>query len=274
MKSALPRSIFVPRKEDPMRVVVFASGNGGNLRAAIATSESFPKLVKVQLVVTDRPDIKAIEIARQFGIAILVKDFEQKCGRWRDCTDNASRSLYRNRAVAFHDEILNEILSHEKAFGRLDLAVLSYHRWIHGNLLRYFNERMINQHAGDLAVMSPIDPTQRRYIGINPVLYALQAGEKRTRTTTFLVRAGEDSGEILCQGPWVEYQGPEQVTICAARKHEAIQKEQSDWPSLRFALLGIAQGHFTISTDSKFIDGNKAVFYKGIQLPYGGFQIS
>ena len=69
---------------------------------------------------------------------------------------------------------------------------------------------------------------------------------KKTRTSTFLVREGHDTGEILCQGPWVTHTGSLPVAKDTAWEHEVIQKQQSDWPSLTFALKHIAQGEYGI----------------------------
>lgn len=269
------RLIYTPHKNRPMWVVVFASGGGGNLRAAIDLSVEKPRLIRVGLVVTDRLNIPAIDIAENYGIPVIARDFEGECGVWSKCRlDRKRANNYERAAVRFHNRVLKEVVSIEKRKGvQFDLAVLCYHRWIRGDLLKYFHERMINQHAGDLTVTHYGNTGNRYYIGINPVWKALRAGEVRTRTSTFIVRAGEDNGEILCQGPWVNYEGPKTVTRETAWEHELIQKRRSDWPSLRFALTEIAQGYFGLATDCFHGDGCKIVFHKGIPLPYGGVSI-
>lgn len=271
------KPIFSPKKDIPMSVIVFASGGGGNLKAAISASEESDGKISVDLVVTDRLEIPAIEIARKKGIKVIARDFEKECGVWRDCRkDPKRRSLYKKSAISFHNEILKEIKIMEKNRKRkFGLAVLSYHRWIHGKLLEYFRDRMINQHAGDLTVLQKKDRHWlRKYIGINPVLMAFKKGEHKTRTSTFLVGSSHDGGEILCQGPWVEYTGPVKVTRETAWEHEVMQKRLSDWPSLKFALKGIALGNFGVVTGKRYKDGCRYLCYKGKELSYGGVDIS
>jgi folate-dependent phosphoribosylglycinamide formyltransferase PurN len=267
--------LYSPFKDHPMSVIVFASGGGNNLKTVIYLAKKQPTLLSVDLVVTDRLKIKAIEIAKYYGIPVIAREFEKECGIWSDCKDDAKKALdYHKRALGFHNSVLVEIQKLEKERNRqFDLVVLSYHRWIHGRLLEYFRNRIINQHAGDLTVMVSEKQNVRKYVGINPVLLALRNGEKRTRTSTFLVNEGHDSGEILCQGSWVTYRGVIPVTKESAWDHECIQKKQSDRQSLIFALTEIALGNFGIAKDVDNVSGSRAVFYKGKPLSYGGIDL-
>jgi phosphoribosylglycinamide formyltransferase 1 len=268
--------IYRPQEGRPMEVVVFASGSGGNFLAAINVSKKNPGLLNVGLLVTDRLGIKAIDIAREYNIPVIASDFEAFCGVWKECkNDSRVRKRYLNLSVDYHNNVLTKILQLEKTTGRrFDLVVLSYHRWIHGKLLDHFKDRIINQHAGDLSIMEDKGFFRRKYVGINPVLMALKEGETRTRTSTFLVGDGHDTGEILCQGPWVKYSGFYPVTKESAWEHELIQKKESDWPSLTFALNGIAMGQFSVSLRNKYPDGAREVFFKGEKLPYSGVDIT
>lgn len=259
-----------------MNVIVFASGGGGNLKAVIDVSIKKPSLVKVGLVVTDRLGIPAIDIAKSYGIPVFAYDFEKICGVWAQCKKSEKKARqYSQCAIAFHNNVLKEIKKLEKQKKEeFDLVVLSYHRWVFGDLLNHFKNRIINQHAADLTVMKSEKILERKYIGINPVLYALEDGVQRTRTSTFLVQNGYDNGEVLCQGPWVKYKGPIPATKKSAYDHELIQKRESDWPSLTFAIEGIAQGFFSISDSEHFKDGCQVIFYKNKKLPYGGVDLS
>ncbi len=268
--------IYTPTKGKPMNVIVFASGGGGNLKAVIDVSLMKPNLVKVGLVVTDRLGIPAIDIAKSYGIPVFAYDFEKMCGVWALCKKSKKMAhQYTVCARNFHDLVLKRIQELEKnKKDPFDLIVLSYHRWVFGNLLTYFKNRIINQHAADVTIMKDDNNKERKYIGINPVLYALEAREKRTRTSTFLVQDGYDNGEILCQGPWVEYTGIYPPSKKAAYDHELIQKKESDWPSLTFAIEGIAQGYFTYSPSIRHPDGCQTIYYKNVPLPYGGVDLS
>jgi phosphoribosylglycinamide formyltransferase 1 len=271
MAAAALRPLFTPENR-PMRIAVFASGSGGNLQAALDVEREEPNLLTVALVITDRLGIRAIDIAQRHGVDVIARDFERECGNWLYCrNDPATAARYRSNAERFHDSILAAIEERQASTGyRLDLLVLAYHRWIHGRLLAAFRDRIINQHAGDLGARDAHG--MRLYRGINPVLYALRAGEMRTRTSTILVGEGHDTGEILSQGPWVDYTR-DRLTRRAARIHELIQKRESDWPSLRFALCGIARGRFAISNE-RHQDGSRTVYYDGLPLPYQGVDLA
>lgn len=275
MTKHIIRSIYTPRKGRPMSVIVFASGGGNNLKAAIDLAKKEPTLLSIDLVVTDRLGIKAIDIAKENRIPVIAKDFEKECGIWSECKKDLIKiEAYNKCAIDFHNKILDLIIEIEKERNkRFDLVVLSYHRWIHGNLLEYFRDRTINQHSGDLTIMDSKRNFQRKYRGINPVLMALNSGDKRTRTSTFLVNEGHDTGEILCQGAWVTYNGPKTVTKDSAWIHEVIQKEQSDWTSLTFALREISKGNFGIAKNFFHKDGSRVISYKGELLSYGGIDL-
>lgn len=268
--------IYTPKKDKPMQVIIFASGSGGNLSAAINTSKKNPSLLNIGLVVTDRLGIKAIDIAKENNIPVIVSDFEKECGVWGDCKkDPEKKRRYFELGIKYHDRVLTQILRLEQTTGKqFDLIVLSYHRWIHGKLLAYFKDKIINQHAGDLSIMKKDYPLERKYTGINPVLIALKRGEIKTRTSTFLVCEGHDTGEILCQGPWVTYNGSYPITKESALEHEIIQKRESDWPSLIFALERIAKGEFGISLQQKHLDGGRVLVFKRKALLYTGVDIA
>jgi phosphoribosylglycinamide formyltransferase-1 len=254
-----------------MRIAVFASGGGGNLAAALNVVARRPDLVSVGAVVADRLGIHAINIAREARIPVIARDFEAACGRWCDCRDDPDASAaYRRKATAFHDAILDDLVVMERRMGwDFDLVVLSYRRWIHGALLERFRDQMINQHAGDLSVFGA---NGRAYVGLDPVTVALTAGQRRTRTSTIIVTEGHDAGEILCQGPWVSYPY-DSLTPQLARRHELIQKEHSDWPSLRFALTAIAEGRLALGRQAAHNDRTRRVYLDGRPLPYGGVSL-
>lgn len=271
----MPIPIYTPKKDGPMNVAVFASGGGGNLKAVIDLSLAHPRLVRVGLVVTDRIGIPAIDIAQSYSIPVFAYEFEKICGVWSECKKKKETAeQYTACARQFHDSVYERIRAHEQQTHMpIDLIVLSYHRWVFGKLLSSFKNKIINQHAADLTVFEQESYGKRKYIGINPVLYALEAGETKTRTSTFLVQGGYDNGEILSQGPWTVFKGGH-VNKQTAYEHELIQKKQSDWPSLTFAVREIARGNYAYDPDDLYPDGCQAIYYKHSKLPYGGVDLS
>lgn len=268
--------IYHPVKNRPMNVAVFASGGGNNFLTAIDTARSSRGKIRICLLVADRIGIPAIVIAQSHRIPVIAKDFEKECGVWKICkNDSVKAQHYHAAGERFHDEILEQILAYQRVMKEaIDLVVLSYHRLIRGKLLTYFTHRMVNQHPADLTVMRNPKHKQRKYVGLSPVFDALRDGNRRTRTTNFLVREGCDNGEILCSGPWVDYQGDLPVTRNSSLEHEIRQKKLSDRPCLRFVLLGISEGHFGIHRTRHHADGSNVIMYNERPLPYGGFEIS
>jgi phosphoribosylglycinamide formyltransferase-1 len=262
------QAIYVRRAGEPMRIAFFASGGPGNLHAAFELEDIAPHLIKVAVIVTDRSGIPAIDLARARGVPVIVRDFERECGSWRAQRGSPeTEAAYRSKSEAFHDAIAEELEKIEASSGaRIDLAVLAYRRIIRGRLLRRFEGKMINQHPADLSVLA--SSGERAYVGIGGHARAIRSGEGRSRTSTIVVREGIDTGEILCQGPWVPYQGD--GSDDSIGRHEAIQKCASDWPSLRFALAAIALGGFGCSERARHLDGSRIVSLFGETVPREG----
>ncbi len=261
--------IHARRAGEPMRVVFFASGGPGNLQAAFELEDVVPHLVQVAAVVTDRSGIPAIDLARARGVPVIARDFERACGTWQAARGNAEAAAqYRAKGQAFHDAIAHELERLEESAGaRFDLAVLAYRRIIRGRLLGRFDGKMINQHPADLSVQT--SSGERAYVGIGGHARALRQGEGGGRTSTILVREGIDTGEILCQGPWVPYEGDGSGASIA--RHEDVQKGASDWPSLRFALTAIALGAFGCS-EARHDDGSRVISLFAEPLPRYGIR--
>jgi phosphoribosylglycinamide formyltransferase 1 len=255
-----------------MRVAIFVSHRSANLCACLELQDKFSSLLAISLVVSDHLASPAIDVAVNKGIPLIKGDFRGACGLWKDCKNDSRRAEeYRRAAIHFHDEILEEILTFERRTNPVDIVVLSYHHWIHGKLLHYFQDRMVSQHSGDLSKLAANGA--RSYVGVNPVLAALRANEEKTRSSTFLVTNAHDGGEILCQGPWVDFVGTV-ADESSAKTHETRQKYQSDRPCIQFALHEIALGNFGIAQHLFHHDGSRMLTYCGRPLPYSGIDLS
>ncbi|MBJ8107558.1 MULTISPECIES: formyltransferase family protein [Bacillus cereus group] len=266
----MKKKLYTPKKQ-PMSIAFFVSGGGGNLQAALDLSEKFPDKLSVDLVISDRLNIPAIQIANNRNIPVISKDFDRICGLSSYLQKGKHNINYQKNAEHLHNEILEEIKQFEFLRGyKIDLAVLSYHRWIQGDLLHYFKDRMINQHPADLSVLD--ENFKRKYIGLNGVQAALLDKQSFTRTTTFLVKEGFDNGEILCMGPKVEFHETT-INLKNIIAQEQVQKEKSDWPSLKFALYHISNGDFEICENKKHHDSSRTIYFLEKELPYRGVPI-
>ncbi len=267
------RCIYTPVADKPMRVVFFVSGGGGNLNCGLQLQQQYPDKIQIALVVSDRPGTRAAEMALADGIPVLEYDFERDVGNYKVCRASPEKyAAYLTGAELFHDRVLADIRQQEVRDGKMDLAVLSYRRIIRGSLLDYFEDRMINQHPGDLAVINSEAPGVRLLTGYDPVMKALRQGFRQTRTSTIMVRKGTDTGEILARGPEVFF-ASQVAERGHADAHEQRQKVLSDWPVLRFVLMGIADGRFSLSEGVFFSDGCRRLRYDSVLLPYGGVDI-
>ena len=251
--------IFIPRR--PMRIVFFSSGGTGNFSTALRLHNNRPNLLRIVLLVLDRPNTPAQELADEQGIPSAVHCFQSAYEK------HSNKSLATVRE-AVHDRILQDLEELQTNEGPIDLLVLAYRRIITGALLRRFNYRIINQHPADLTVYDA-QTRLRRYVGIGGHRLSLLDGNGGSRTSTIFIDEGIDTGPIICQGPFVPF--GDQPTPLAIHNHELKQKEISDVPSLTWALVAIATGGLGIE---RSVDGKSVrLSYDGTPVPYCGIQI-
>lgn len=152
----------------PLRIAVFASGNGSNFQAIADAANAGRLDARIESLVCDRPGARVVERAREAGVpvhAFRPKDYE-------------TRQAYETEIV----RILKE--------KHVDLVVLAgYMRILTEVLVDAFWGRMINIHPSLL----PSFP------GLHAVRQALDHGVKITGVTVHLVDGGLDSGPILAQ---------------------------------------------------------------------------
>ncbi|CAE6859739.1 Phosphoribosylglycinamide formyltransferase [Paraburkholderia nemoris] len=262
-------SIFTAESGRPMRVVFFASGGPANIETALALASTFPDKLNVDLVVTDRPGIPAIDIACRYRVPTIVGDF----GAFSQGVKADPESIrYRKIRCDFHESLHEKIRAFEQLHDiQFDLAVLAYRLVIEGSLLARFANRAINQHPADLSLLD--SSGKRCYVGIGGHRRQIENGHGYVRTSTILINETADAGEILVQGPPLQFQGA-RGDHEAIRQHEIAQKVVSDRPALRFALAAIASGCFSLADETRHADGSRVVLYSGEPLNYGGVQLN
>lgn len=151
-----------------MRIAVFASGSGTNAEAIIAATKEGRVAAEVVLVVSDKPQAKVIERAKNHGIAVM--DFDPKA--------------YPDKA-AFEREIVKELTKRRIEF----VALAGYMRLIGTTLLEAYEGRIVNIHPSLL----PSFP------GLDAIGQAFAAKVKVTGVTIHYVDAGMDTGPIIAQ---------------------------------------------------------------------------
>lgn len=185
-----------------LRIGVFGSGQGTILQALLNNNDS-----TVEVVFSDRP-CRFLEIGKNAGIPSLMLPYEQEG----------------------YDAKIAALLP-----PGLDFLILAgYMRLVKKPLLDAYPNRILNVHPADLQAVD--ERGRRKYTGANSVFDALSAGERKTRSTVIAVDEGMDTGRIICFGPWVTYSQGEPVTRERARRHQEIQKKESDIPALQQAL--------------------------------------
>ncbi|HWJ85027.1 MAG TPA: phosphoribosylglycinamide formyltransferase [Cellulomonas sp.] len=150
------------------RLVVLVSGTGSNLAALLAAHEDPAFGGRVVAVVSDRPDIKALEIARAAGVptaVVALRDFEDRAAWDRALTE----------AVAVFSP---------------DLVVLAgFMKLVGAPFLTRFENRIVNTHPALL----PSFP------GAHGVRDALAYGVTVSGCSVIVVDGGVDAGPILAQ---------------------------------------------------------------------------
>ena len=147
------------------RVAVLVSGSGTNLQALLDDPEIRPHL---SLVLSDRPNVKALDRAEQAGIEAAVLQPEGFADRAD--FDRAVLGLFRDRAIDI-------------------LVSAGYMRLLGTPVLGVYGGRWLNVHPALL----PSFP------GMHGVRDALAYGVKVTGVTVFLVDDGVDTGPVVSQ---------------------------------------------------------------------------
>ncbi|WLR51098.1 phosphoribosylglycinamide formyltransferase [Bacillus tianshenii] len=167
------------------KVAVFASGSGTNFQAILDANQDGSLGYEVVLLVSDKPEAKAIDRAEEEGIPTFV--FQPK--------------KFENKA-AFEREILVWLNEY-----KVDLIVLAgYMRLVGETLLRAFEKRIINIHPSLL----PAFP------GKDAIGQALEKKVRVSGVTIHYVDEGMDTGPIIAQ---------ESVRLAEDETYETLQQK-------------------------------------------------
>jgi len=226
--------IYQPQPGKLMRVVVFFSGGASALKYLLGNDPNLN--VKYQFVgaFTDRKEAPGIELARRAGIPVEILDYREFIKERRaKFSDISVRREYFAQAVEKIAKWQPDILM-QSGFMLITTAPL----------LSAYKHRILNVHPADLSVLN--EQGRRKYVGMDAVVKAIQAGEKYTRSTIHLVTAEVD------EGPIVVLSDPLPVEPGVDPKaHQEKMKWACDGPAYQKALEFIAEGRVWLDSDSR-----------------------
>jgi phosphoribosylglycinamide formyltransferase 1 len=196
------------------RIAVLVSGSGTNLQALLDHPVCGPRIA---LVLSDRPDVKALERGASDGIESAVlepKDFED-----RKTFDRAVVDLLRDRGI--------------------DVVVSAgYMRMLGPAVLEAYGGRWLNVHPSLL----PAFP------GTSGVADALAYGVRVTGVTVFFVDEGMDTGPVVMQEA-IEVREDDDWDSLEARVHEVEHR------LLPAATAALVEGRIRVDGRKVTIDG-------------------
>jgi phosphoribosylglycinamide formyltransferase-1 len=108
-----------------LRLAIFASGRGSNFRAILNAIAAKRLHAQVVLLISNRPDAGALEIARTAGIPIAVID-----------------EKYFVNMLDYERALLEELAKHEVNF----IVLAGFLRKIPAGVVRHFRHRIVNIH--------------------------------------------------------------------------------------------------------------------------------
>ncbi len=154
--------------KEPIRLAIFASGKGSNAEKIIQYLEDHP-IVKVSLVVCNRPGAGVLDIAAHHGIKTLLIE----------------KNLFENSSE-YVQVLKNEGVTH---------VVLAGFLWkIPKNLVQAYNNKIVNIHPALLPAYGG-----KGMYGEKVHQAVIKAGEKQSGITIHLVDEHYDNGKTLFQ---------------------------------------------------------------------------
>ena len=152
----------------PLSLGVLVSGTGSNLQAVLDAIEGGNLAARVRIVISNRPNVQALERASKAGIPALTiphKDFST-----REEFDHAMVSALREAEVSW-------------------VVLAGFMRVLTPGFLSAFPGRIVNIHPALLPAFPGVDAAKQ----------ALAYGVKITGCTVHFVDQGVDSGKIIAQ---------------------------------------------------------------------------
>jgi formyltetrahydrofolate-dependent phosphoribosylglycinamide formyltransferase len=194
-------------------VAVMISGRGSNMGALIAAALDAGFPAKIVSVISDKPEAKGLEHAREFGIEALA----------------IPRSEYASKAE--HEAAVIAALD---ASGARIIALAGYMRLLSGDFVKRYAGRMINIHPSLLPAFPGLATHER----------ALAAGCRVHGCTVHFVTEGMDEGPIIEQEAVRVERGDTPDTLAT----RVLEAEHRIYP---LALAMLARGEVRMSGDNR-----------------------
>lgn len=175
--------------QPPLNLGVLVSGTGSNLQAILDAIAAGTLHANVRVVISNKPDAKALERARNASVPALCIPYKEFPSR--EAFDRALIAALRDAQV--------------------DWVVLAgFMRLLTPEFLQAFPGRVINIHPSLLPAFPGVEATKQ----------ALAYGVKVTGCTVHFVDQGVDSGKIIAQRA-VAVEASDDLATLAARIHAA-----------------------------------------------------
>ncbi len=187
---------------------VLVSGTGTNLGAILGAVRDRRLDARVRLVVSNKPEVKALQRAAEHGVPSLVVS---------------------HRAHATREAFDGAVVAALRAAGVTTVVLAGFMRVVTPVLLDAFPDRVINVHPALL----PAFP------GVDAQAQAIAYGVRTSGCTVHLVDAGVDTGPIIAQAPVPVLEGDDRDRLAA----RILEREHA---LLVEVLAALAAGQITI----------------------------
>jgi phosphoribosylglycinamide formyltransferase 1 len=201
------------------RIVVLVSGRGSNLEALIAATENGSVDGRVVAVISNRPDVFALERAQRHGIAAQTVD----------------HTAFADRGD-FDHALMEAIDAHEPTL----VVLAGFMRILTPEFVAHYAGRMLNIHPSLLPA----------YPGLRTHARALTDGVARHGASVHFVTNELDGGPIVLQGevPVCEGDDPERLATRVQRIEHLIYPQTVAW---------YAAGRLRLAGDHVELDGRR-----------------
>ncbi|EYC36978.1 hypothetical protein Y032_0838g2606 [Ancylostoma ceylanicum] len=192
-----------PRISRPkVKVGILISGTGSNMKKLIESSQTAASYCEVAVVISNKPDVKGLEVARQMGVEALCVPHTQI----REEGEAKVTEALRSRGIHL-------------------ICLAGYMRVLSASFVREWHNRIINIHPSLL-------PSFR---GAYAVRDALEFGAKVTGCSAHFVDEEVDHGKLIAQSPVIIDDNDDEASLHAKiqeKEHllfpEAMQKVAKD----------------------------------------------